>query len=222
VVPADGTFLGALPEAEADALLAQGRRKRYPKGSTLFLEGEVAGNVIVVIRGRVKISYATDDGQDVMLAVREAGDVLGELSAIDGEPRSAAATALEPIEAVVIDADRFKAFLRSYPDAGLTLLRHVSRRLRDADRKRIEFGSSDTVGRVAGRLLELADRFGHAEGEGTRVDLPVTQEELASWVGASRKAVTNALQHLRARGLIATGRKSVLILDIIALRKRAT
>lgn len=219
---AEGSFLAALSDGETAALLERGRRRRFPAGTPIFLEGDPASTVVVLREGRVKVAYLTDDGQEVVLAVREAGDVLGELSAIDGEPRSATATALDPVEAVLIDADRFKGFLREHPDAALTVLRLVAARLRDADRKRVEFGTSDTVGRVAGRLAELAERFGARGRDGVRIDLPFTQEELAAWVGASRKAVTNALSALRERGWIETGRKSIVVRDVEALRRRAT
>lgn len=217
----DGTFLGALGEEGAHAFTARGRRRRYPRGATIFLEGDAADHVVVVTRGRVKISYLTDEGREIVLAVREP-DLLGDLSAIDGEPRSATVTALEPVDAVVVDAAEFKAFLRAHPDAALTVLRLLSRRLRDADRKRVEFGASDTVARVAGRLVELAERYGVEEGTAVHLALPLTQEELAAWVGSSRKAVTNALHQLRARGWIETGRRSVIVRDLSALRARAS
>lgn len=218
---AEGTFLAALAEEEARALTAAGRRRRFPRGATIFLEGDASDHVVLVARGRVKVSYLTEEGREVVLAVREPGDLLGELSAIDGDPRSATATALEDVEGVVLDAGRFHAFLASHPRAAVVLLRTVTRRLRDADRKRVEFGALDTVGRVARRLAELAERFGVAGDAGVRIALPFTQEELAAWVGASRKAVTNALRQLRARGWIETGRKSIVICDLEALRKRA-
>ena len=97
----------------------------------------------------------------------------------------------------------------------------ISKRLRDADRKRAEFAAYDTVGRVASRLLELADRFGESQENGIRISLPLTQEELAGWTGSSREAVSKALSSLRSLGCIETKRRGITILDIGRLRKRA-
>jgi CRP-like cAMP-binding protein len=217
-----GSFAGALTAAERDRLAEAGRRRRFPRGSTLFNEGERSDRVVILLTGRVKVSYFTENGKEVVLAVRSSGDLLGELSALDGEPRSATATALEPVEALVFTVGRFRDFLSAHPRTALTLLEMLSRRLRDADRKRVEFGAYDSVGRVARRLVELADDFGVPDPGGVRITVSLTQEELAGWVGASRKAVGNALRWLRERGLVDTRRRGITIRDLDALRKRAT
>ena len=217
-----GTFAGTLTPAEWDHLARDGRRRRFPRGSTVFNEGERSDRVVILLAGRVKVSYFTETGKEVVLAVRSTGDILGELSALDGEPRSATATALEPAEALVLTVGQFRDFLCTHPRTALGLLEMLSRRLRDADRKRVEFGAHDSVGRVARRLVELADDFGVPDRGGVRITLSLTQEELAGWVGASRKAVGNALRWLRGRGLVETQRRSITIRDVEALRKRAT
>lgn len=217
-----GGFFGALSVEEREQLTGEGRRRRFSRGSTLFNEGETSDRVVVLLTGRVKVSYFTEEGREVVLAVRSPGDVLGELSALDGEPRSATATAVEPVEALILTAGRFRDFLCGHPQVAVVLLEMLARRLRDADRKRVEFGAYDTVGRVARRLLELADRFGEPDQNGVRIALPLSQDELAGWVGASRKAVGNALGWLRERGLIETRRRGITIRDMTELRKRAT
>jgi CRP-like cAMP-binding protein len=217
-----GGFFGALSLEEREQLAGGGRRRRFPRGSTLFNEGETSDRVVLLLSGRVKVSYFTEEGKEVVLAVRSPGDILGELSALDGEPRSATATALETVEALLLTAGQFRDFLCGQPQAAVVLLEMLARRLRDADRKRVEFGAYDTVGRVARRLLELADRFGEPDQDGIRIALPLSQDELAGWVGASRKAVGNALGWMRERGLIETRRRGLTIRDMTELRKRAT
>jgi CRP/FNR family transcriptional regulator, cyclic AMP receptor protein len=132
-----------------------------------------------------------------------------KLSAVDGEPLSATGTSLDPLDAVVIPKAEFVNFLEKHPSVVVSLLRTLSRKLRDADRKRIEFGSQDTVSRLASRLLELADRYGETGTDGVRISLQLSQEELAGWLGASREAVSRALRTLRERGWIETGRRSI-------------
>jgi CRP/FNR family transcriptional regulator, cyclic AMP receptor protein len=188
----------------------------------MFVEGEQSDRVLAILDGRVKVSLVTADGKEVVLAVRGPGDILGELAFIDGEPRSATATALDPVSSVVVSAADFTHFLESHPRVALLLLRMVSRRLRDADNKRAEFAAFDTVGRVASRLLELAERFGEPDGaNGILITLPLTQEELAGWTGPSREAVSKALSTLRSVGFIHTRRRAITILDAEGLRKRA-
>jgi CRP-like cAMP-binding protein len=164
------------------------------------------------------VSFFTDEGREIVLAVRGPGELLGELSTIDGEPRSATGSALGPVEALTVGAEAFVGFLEEYPRVALVLLRTLTRRLREATRRRIEYGAMDTTGRVATRLLELAEQYGEASGDSVRILLPLSQEELAGWVGASREAVSKALGALRARGWIATHRRGITILDPTALR----
>ena len=195
--------------------------RRYPRGAALFHELQPSDHVVVLLAGRVKIVRTSDEGKEVVLAVRGAGDLLGELSAIDGEPRSATAVALEPVEGMVVQTARFHEFLERHGRVGLVLMRTLSRRLRDSDLKRLEFGSQDSMGRVAARVLELADRFGEEIDGGIRIALPITQEELAGWTGCSREAVNKALQSMRSLGWLETGRREITVRNREALCRRA-
>jgi CRP/FNR family transcriptional regulator, cyclic AMP receptor protein len=203
-------------------LHATGVRRSYRSGSTLFHEGDSSDWVVLLTAGRVKVASATPDGRDVVLAVCSPGELLGELSAIDGQLRSATATALAPVEARVIPAEEFRAFLGSCPHATLLLLVSICARLRVTDRRNVEFVALDSVGRVAARLVELAEQFGVPAGGGVRIDMPITHDVLAGWTGSSREAVSKALRLLRTRGWITTARRSVTVIDIAALRARAT
>jgi CRP-like cAMP-binding protein len=158
------------------------------------------------------------NGREIVLSVRGPGDVIGELSALDGAPRSATALALGEVEATAASGSTLLSALRDH-DSAMELLRVVAARLREADRKRLEFATLDTLGRVAWRLQELGERFGRETADGIEVELPLSQEQLASWCGASREATVKALTALRALGCIATARRSVLIRDLEALRR---
>ena len=143
------------------------------------------------------------------------------MSAVDGAPRSASVAVLEPVVALVVPIAAFIEFLRAHGDAGIALLQLVTTRFRDADRKRVEFAAYDIPARVARRLVELADRFGEPDGRGVRIAVAQSQDELAGWVGASREAVAKALRVLRDRGFLATGRRTMTVLDLEGLRRRA-
>jgi CRP/FNR family transcriptional regulator, cyclic AMP receptor protein len=202
------------------ALRAEGRVVRLRRGQALFTEGDRAERVFVIERGWVIITSIAPGGREIVLGLRGPGDVIGDLSALDGAPRSATAIAVGDVEATVAPGS---TLTRALADAtiAMELLRVLASRLRDADRKRLEFAALDTLGRVAWRLEELSERFGEDTADGIEVQMPLSQEHLASWCGASREATVKALATLRTLGCIATGRGSVVIRDLEALRRHA-
>jgi len=214
-------FLGLLDPDQSKALERVGVRRRFRRGQALFHQHGTPDRVVVLISGRVKVTRLTDEGKEIVLAFRGPGDLIGELSAIDGEPRSATVEAVEPVEALAVSSRDFRAFLIAHPEVSLTLLRMISHRLRDADRIRVEYGAHDTVGRVSARLVELADQYGEPVARGIRIGLSLSQEELAGWTGASREAVARALRTLREVGWVETERRRITVLDLDALRRRS-
>jgi CRP/FNR family cyclic AMP-dependent transcriptional regulator len=214
-------FLGALEPETADALKSHGMSRRYARGTALFHEGQTAERVLVLLSGTVKLSSVSEEGREVLLALRGPGDLLGELGALDGRPRSASAIALDDVEALVMPASDFRAFLERQHSAALVIIELLATRLRDADRKRVEFAAQDSMGRVAARIVEMSERFGEERDGAMRIDLPISQEELAGWTGCSRDSVVKALQALRGLGWIDTERRRITVYDLDALRRRA-
>jgi CRP/FNR family cyclic AMP-dependent transcriptional regulator len=217
---ADG-FLAELEADERADLEQLGAVRRYRRGDVLFHQGDDAGVVVVLRDGHVKATML-NDGREVILAFPGPGEVLGELSAVDGQPRSATVRAVDEVEALVIPGSAFRAYLERRPRIALVLLRSVTERLRAADRQRVDYAVNDVVVRVAGRLVELCDRFGAQDGAVMEIGLAITQDELAAWAGASREAVAKAMGLLRTLGWIQTERRRILVLDLPALRRYAT
>jgi CRP/FNR family cyclic AMP-dependent transcriptional regulator len=215
-----GTLLDLLGEELRRELTALGRRSAFPKGTRLMHEGEPGNRVMFVLDGHVKTSSTTSHGQEIVLSFCGRGDVLGELSFLDGQSRSSSVTAIEPVDVLIVSGERFKSFLESNPQAAMTLINAVSRRFRDADLKRIQFAASDTTGRVSARLVELAERYGEQVDGEIRIGLPITQEELGSWTSSSRAGVAEALRTMRDLGWIATERRRITVLDLEQLRGR--
>jgi CRP-like cAMP-binding protein len=216
----DGDFLAGLePEAAAE-LRRLGSRRRYPAGTTLFLEGDPAHEALVLLAGEVKVSVGSAEGREVILDVYEPGSLLGELSVIDGKPRSATVSALSPVEVLVVAAGLFNEFLDRNPKVLRRLLIEVVDRLRTRVRHQLEFGAGDALGRVCARLVELADRQGKPKN-GLVVESPVSQADLAAWTGLSREAVVKALRALRQLGWIENRGRTIAIRDIERLRHRA-
>ena len=214
-------FLSALEPDAADELRSRGIPRRYPRGTALFHERQLGDRVMVVLSGTVKLISVSEDGTEVLLALRGAEDLLGELGALDGRPRLASAIALDDVEVLVMPAADFKSFLERHPRAALVILEMLATRLRDADSKRVEFAAQDSMSRVAARIVELSERFGEESDGAIRIDLPISQEELAGWTGCSRDSVVKALQSMRGLGWIDTQRRRIIVHDLNAVRQRA-
>jgi CRP-like cAMP-binding protein len=156
-----------------------------------------------------------------MLSVRDPGDLLGELAFVDRDPRVATVTALEPVEALVTTGQALRHHLETTPRVAVVLLEIVTRRFRETTLKRAQFGASDTMGRLAARIVELAERYGEESPDGIAFSSPISQEDLAAWTGASRAGVAEALRALRELGWIETDRRRLVVRDLDALRARA-
>jgi CRP/FNR family transcriptional regulator, cyclic AMP receptor protein len=214
-------FLSELEPAEREDLERLGSVRRYRRGDVLFHEGDDAGAVVVLLDGHVKAAMM-NDGREVILAFPGPGELLGEISAVDGKPRSGTVRAVDEVEALVIPGSAFRSYLERRPRIALLLLRSVAARLREADRQRVDYAVNDVVVRVAGRLVDLCDRYGAEDEAGIDVGLAITQDELAAWAGASREAVAKAMALLRTLGWVKTERRRIIVLDLAALRHYAS
>jgi CRP/FNR family transcriptional regulator, cyclic AMP receptor protein len=214
----DTPFVARLTAEELAALRRRAVVRRFARGATIVHQGEVPGRVVLIERGHAKVMATTEDGKEIVLAFRGPGDIVGEAAALSGEPRTATVRALDPIEALAIPVADFEAAIEEQPRIALVLLRVVIARLREADRQQFEFAAFQTIGRIARRLVELAERFGEPCDDGVRISLRISQEELAGWAGASREATSKALHDLREIGLIDTERRQVTIHSVDGLK----
>ena len=218
----EGTFLARLTPEERDALARIGVRREFRAGAALIFQSEADDRVMALLNGRVKVSRLEHDGHEILLSIRDPGDLLGELAFIGSLPRVATVTALEPVSATVIPAGVLRAHLETAPRLAVVLLEIMARRFHDATLQRSHLGALDTMGRLCVRILELADRYGEALPEGgIAVDSPLTREDIAAWTGASRAGVADAFRRLRELGWVETERSALIVRDPDALRSRA-
>jgi CRP-like cAMP-binding protein len=188
---------------------------------TVFCEGEPSDNVVVVVAGRGKVTSAGVDGQEVVLSIVADGEIVGELAALDHRVRSATLTTLEPTRMLLVRGDEFASYLATHADVAILLLRVVADRLREADRRAIEFATLDVLGRLCRRLAELAAVWGEpVDGQSVQIRLPLTHDDLAAWTASSREAVTKAFAALRRSGWVETHRRRVVVLDLPAVQRR--
>ncbi|WP_247746826.1 Crp/Fnr family transcriptional regulator [Streptomyces oryzae] len=212
-------FLARLERTDRTALIGLGREMRFEPRLPLLRQHEPSSHVLLIRRGWTKVTATAANGYEALLALRGPGDVVGESAALTGHPRSATVTALEPVLAVAVDHDRFQRFLSDSPQVALRLLSLASDRTRAADRRRLEFASMRVRERFAALLLELARSHGRRNGQGIELTVPLSKQEMAGSIGASREMVNKLLVELRGRGVVATGRRSMVILRPDTLRR---
>jgi CRP/FNR family transcriptional regulator, cyclic AMP receptor protein len=215
-----GLFQGVEPGA-VSALTKQLHPMDFPRGHTMFAEGEPGDRLYIVVSGKVKIGRRSPDGRENLLTIMGPSDMFGELSIFDPGPRTSTATTITDVCAVSMDRETLRAWIADRPEIAERLLRVLARRLRRTNDNLTDLIFTDVPGRVAKQLLHLAQKFGTQEGGAMRVIHDMTQEEIAQLVGASRETVNKALADFAQRGWIQLEGKSVLISDSERLARRA-
>jgi CRP-like cAMP-binding protein len=215
------TLFGALDDRALAEIAARTIERKYRKGSVIFVQGEAGERCFVIGSGTVKISAYHPDGREAVLAVLGPGDVLGELALFEQSPRSADASALEDAVLLSLDAKSLNEAILSHPLIAVALLNVLGTRLRQSNEAFQDIAFFDVPGRVARRLADLADAHGVDVGEGTMIDISLSQESLAQMVGATRESVNKALALLKRRGLVARNGRRYIVSDVKRLRDRA-
>jgi CRP/FNR family transcriptional regulator, cyclic AMP receptor protein len=207
-----GIFHGVEPSA-VRTLTARLHTVSFPRGHTVFAEGEPGGQLFILVAGKVKIGRRSPDGRENLLSILGPSDIFGELSIFDPGPHTFSGTAITAVRVVSVDRTALKAWIEDRPEIAVQLLRVLARRLRRSNNNLADLIFTDVRGRLAKQLLELAQRFGTREGDVLRVTHDLTHEEIAQLVGTSRETVNEALAEFVRRGWIHLDGKSVLISD---------
>ena len=183
----------------------------FPRGHTIYAEGEPGDRLYIIASGKVKLTRRDPDGRTIVLTVVGPADMFGALSTLDAGPRTASAATITAVRAASLDRDAIHAWINARPESAEQLLRLLARQLRRYDTDLTELISTDGPGRVARQLLALAQRFGTYEDGELRVTPDLTQEEIAQMIGSSRETVNKTLASFAHRGWIEFDGKSVLI-----------
>lgn len=212
-------YLGANPlfaclsEGERDTLAQRMRAKRYARDEVIFHRDDPAGHLYVIVAGTVKIALPDENGREVVVAIERGGDAFGELALFDDSPRSATVTALTETEVLLLARRDFLDVLETNPQAMSRMLGLLAQMVRRSSARVEDLVFLDLPGRVAKCLLDLS------EVAGERRDIELTQEDLASFVGATRVSVNRVLADLEKRGAIAIGRRHITVKDAGILEK---
>ena len=217
----DAPLFKALDDQSALSLRQSMKSQNLKKGQTLFKEGQPGDHLYLVKTGKVKLSHASGDGRESVFMVLGPGDMFGELSLFDPGPRTSTAIAVTESEVLGLGHNVLIPWLEDKPEVAQALLQALAHRLRRTSETMSDLVFADVPGRVAKALLELGEKFGSKNSSGLAVHHDLTQEELAQLVGASRETVNKALADFASRGWIRLETKSVELLDIDRLTKRA-
>lgn len=219
--PSNG-FLGRLPEETRQVLLGRGSPVRFEPGERLLAEGATSSHVVLLTGGLVKVTSLAETFE-ALLAVRTAGDIVGETAALAEHPRRmATVTACGVVTGRLLTAEAFRHVLARHPEAARLVTTIVAERLRWANRRRTDFLAYPAEVRLARALIEIADRYGTRAGDdGVDIVVSLSQPELATLVGVAPATVHKALRALREAGVLRWGYRQITIADPTALARVA-
>jgi CRP/FNR family transcriptional regulator/CRP/FNR family cyclic AMP-dependent transcriptional regulator len=206
----------SLTEEELSALGAGLRRRAFGRGVIIYHKDSPGEILYIIESGTVRTFCLSDWGREMSLDLYGPGEVFGELSLLDGLPRSTGAIALERTITYTLTRSDLLRCLERYPRIAIGIIEMLAARLRYATDYAEHLAFLDVHGRVAARLLDLAERYG-VQKEGVEIQLRLTQSALGSWVGATREHVNRVLAHFRDRGLISVEGFTITVNDPAAL-----
>ena len=196
--------------------------KHYPKDSVVVSASDPGDALYIVAEGDVKVSLWSDNGREIILSTLPSGSFFGEMSLVDGEPRSANVTCTTDAHILRLARRDFLQLLKSYPSIAINVMTEMCVRLRRADESIGNLALLDVYGRVARFLIELADEEGDDSVEGILLKKVPTQQHIASRIGTSRETVSRALSEFQRRGFIEQRGKGLLVreeLDVKAVSR---
>jgi CRP/FNR family transcriptional regulator, cyclic AMP receptor protein len=206
-------FWRLLGEGDRAALMSAARSRVFPAGVVLCMEGEPTTHVFILLSGWVKVITVTREGREVLEALRGEGDVIGDIAGQVTGYRTATVQAIGTVRALIVGARQFGDFLEAHPGAARTHRQAMAERQRVANEQQRSHALLSGAQRLAGLLLDLADQQNGVYRNTDTRPLPLSQEELASLIGASRSTVTRALHDWRSRHIIGTDQRHIEILD---------
>jgi len=209
-----------LAEEEIQELMALAKRRPFRGGEVIFHRDDPGQVLYVIKEGKVKICLISPDGQEISLAVLGKGDCFGEFAIFDSLPRSADAVAMEKVECYTLQRSDFHNAVMKNPKIAIQIMEVLTKRLRNTDEMIEDLIFLDVPGRVAKKLLELAESHGVEVEDGMRIDVRLTQQELASMVGASRESVNKVMGYFMDKHFISTDKHRITLHRITELKRR--
>lgn len=203
---------------DLDAIAARATVRRVKQNEAILRRGDPNSGMMVIMAGRVRIGVVSEDGKEATLAVLGAGEVLGEMSLLDGEPCSADVTAQEDCVLLVVDRARFLSLLRSDSAICLHLMTLLTQRLRRANSALEDMALLDLPTRLGRLLARLATDYGVPVRTGTRIEVKLSQKDLSTLVGASREKVNRQIRQWEEEGVLSKDNGRMVVADASGLQ----
>jgi CRP-like cAMP-binding protein len=207
-------------DEELEKLLVISKEKTYPKDAVIFQKGDLGNFFFLICSGRVKVIIETEEGKEGILSILYPTEFFGEMSLLDGEPRSATVVALEETRVIIIERNDFLILLYKHPELALKILKTLSLRLRKANRQIETLMFLDAPGKVARLLIDIAQERGKKINNEILIDLEFTRQELGNLIGVSRETTTRILKSFEEDGILSIERNQVIIKDVWELKRR--
>lgn len=210
-----------LDDQEVHDLMSVAKKRTFRSGEVIFHRDDPGQVLYIIKEGKVKICLISPDGQEISLVVFGRGEYFGDLALLDGLPRSADAIALEKVECYTLQRSDFHNAIMKNPRIAIQIMEVLCERLRKTDQQVEDLIVLDVYGRVAKKLLELAETHGAKQEDGRiLINVRLTQQELAAMVGASRESVNKVLGYFTDKGDITTDKHKITIHRIADLKRR--
>lgn len=211
----------ALPREALDDILLQATEKSVRRGQTVFQKGDEGSYMVAVLSGRIRISATSPEGREVTLNMIDAGEVFGDMALLDGNPRSADATALEDSTLMVVERRHFLPYLTSSNELALRMIDVLCKRLRDTSETLGNFAMLDLPGRLARKLLSLAGEYGKSANGRIRLEIRLSHTDLGRFVGSSRESVNKQMRAWEEAGVVAREGGRIAVCKPAVLRRIA-
>ncbi len=192
--------------------------REYKKGELLMHDGERSENIVIIHEGSAKAFKYTADGREQILYVFSEGDFFGEQNLLTDRTATYNVEALQPVKTCILSKGQFQKLLYQYPDIAVKIIAELGERMARLENAMQGMGVRNVDNRIGGILLEFAAKYGTPEKEGTLIQLPLSREGIANYLGVARETVSRKLGQLENEGIIrSVNNKSILILDKEAL-----
>jgi CRP/FNR family transcriptional regulator, cyclic AMP receptor protein len=204
-------LFASLKDVELEEINKLALSKKCSKDTIILLEDEEGDTLFIIIKGKVKVTTFSESGKELIFSILSEGDFFGDMSLLDGKPRSATIISLEESELRMIRRSDFNNLIEKHPRIALKLLEELTGRLRNADERIESLALLDVTGRIAGVLLQLADYQGNKNQKNIQIKSRPTHQELANMVGTTRETVTRVLKQLENKNYISVEGKDIII-----------
>ena len=210
-----------LSDAELENLLSRATLRRVPAGESVFEQGQKATQFFLLLHGRLKVTQVTADGQQIIVRVVHPGDIFGFAKALQRDDYPGTPVAATDSVVICWPTEVWGILIEQIPNLAINAMHTIGQRLQEAHTRLREMATEEVERRLAHAVLRLIKQAGKQEATGTRIDFPISRQDLAEMTGTTLHTVSRILSAWKTRGLVEGGRQKLLVRDAKALRSLA-